>query len=298
VNEICDTPDLVLDEMTVRADPSAKERPHSPDFSISASEALKAEYYHTKFGETRPGEIVTEYLKGMAWVFRYYTHGCASWSWFYPFLFPPCISDFAHSGESPIDRFDLGQPFHPLVQLMAVLPPQSAHALPEKMQELVVFPESPLHDYFPVQFKVDLFGERKTWKGFVLIPFIDARLLCSVLEQTDLQLTPEERERNEFGKTRIFTTGDGFGPHFWGTITPIADTEFFFESPLVAPDQDLAFLLLGAKAPPIAITPAMSLDKPQNRFPVQIPGYPPGESQDYRERFARPRRTGRSAFLF
>lgn len=39
---------------------------------------------------------------------------------------------------------------------------------------------SPIHDFYPTDFKVDMEGKRNDWEGVVLIPFIDeARLLAA-----------------------------------------------------------------------------------------------------------------------
>ena len=52
----------------------------------------------------------------------------------------------------------LGEPFSPLMQLMAVLPPQSAHALPGPLRELMTTSTSPIADFYPTTFKQDLNG--------------------------------------------------------------------------------------------------------------------------------------------
>jgi len=39
---------------------------------------------------------------------------------------------------------------------------------------------SPIHDFYPTDFRVDMEGKRNDWEGVVLIPFIDeARLLAA-----------------------------------------------------------------------------------------------------------------------
>ncbi len=39
---------------------------------------------------------------------------------------------------------------------------------------------SPVHDFYPTDFRVDMEGKRNDWEGVVLIPFIDeARLLAA-----------------------------------------------------------------------------------------------------------------------
>ena len=46
------------------------------------------------------------------------------------------------------------------------------------LQWLMTDANSPIHDFYPTDFKVDMEGKRNDWEGVVLIPFIDeARLL-------------------------------------------------------------------------------------------------------------------------
>ena len=46
-------------------------------------------------------------------------------------------------------EFDLGKPLRPMEQLMAVLPPESADALPLSLAKLMTDPDSPIKDFYP-----------------------------------------------------------------------------------------------------------------------------------------------------
>jgi 5'-3' exoribonuclease 2 len=81
--------------------------------------------------------------------------------------------------EAP--AFSLGEPFKPYEQLMAVLPPKTCHALPEFLRPLMTSPTSPIADYFPSEFEIDLLGKKFTWLGEVLLPFIDDRRLLKAM---------------------------------------------------------------------------------------------------------------------
>ena len=78
------------------------------------------------------------------------------------------------SRRSPALSWELGAPFLPFTQLMAVFPPASGHALPKAYRQLMVTPNSPIIDFYPIDFKNDLNGKRHQWQAISLLPFIDA----------------------------------------------------------------------------------------------------------------------------
>ena len=69
------------------------------------------------------------------------------------------------------------KPFSPYEQLLAVLPPHSCQALPPKLQALMTDPNSPLKQFYPNRFEVDVSGKQQVYQGIVLLPFIDEQLL-------------------------------------------------------------------------------------------------------------------------
>jgi len=94
----------------------------------------------------------------------------------------------------------------PFQQLMSVLPPVSAEAagIPQAMRELMNQPFSPLVDFYPTDFGLDLNGKRFTWQAVILLPFIDEPRLVRILAPLLKRLTPNEKVRNRRGVEILF----------------------------------------------------------------------------------------------
>ncbi len=100
--------------------------------------------------------------------------------------------------------FQLGQPFKPFQQLMGVLPDRSKRIVPKPYHDLMTDPDSPIIDFYPRDFELDMNGKKMDWEAVVKIPFIDERRLLTAKKPKDAMLSAEEKERNEFGVTLKF----------------------------------------------------------------------------------------------
>lgn len=99
-----------------------------------------------------------------------------------------------------------GEPLRPYEQLMGCLPPSSAYLLPGPYRRLLTDESSPISDFYPRSFTVDMNGKRWPWEAVVLLPFIDSKRLIDAsrtLVPNDM-LSEEERERNMIGKPLVF----------------------------------------------------------------------------------------------
>uniref|UniRef100_A0A8C0UXA7 5'-3' exoribonuclease 1 n=1 Tax=Cyanistes caeruleus TaxID=156563 RepID=A0A8C0UXA7_CYACU len=135
------------------------------------------------------------YVQAIQWILHYYYHGVQSWSWYYPYHYAPYLSDIHNISELKI-KFELGKPFMPFEQLLAVLPAASKDLLPKCYQHLMTSQDSPIIEYYPPDFKTDLNGKQQEWEAVVLIPFIDEKRLLQAMESCNKGLKEEEKQRN------------------------------------------------------------------------------------------------------
>ncbi|VDK51600.1 unnamed protein product [Anisakis simplex] len=169
----------------------------------------KGRYYRSKFQvdgddiEFRH-RVAWAYVEGLCWVLKYYYQGCASWNWYFPYHYAPFASDFDTISEFKPDFSAITEPFKPLEQLMAVFPAASKKHLPETWQHLMTDDESPIIDFYPEDFQVDLNGKKYAWQGVALLPFVDESRLLETLKTVYETLDAFERERNSRGPDRIF----------------------------------------------------------------------------------------------
>jgi 5'-3' exoribonuclease 2 len=186
----------------------------------------KERYYNSKFGRSDAAfkrSVMRSYVEGLVWVFRYYYQGVASWKWYYPFHYAPFASDLVDLHSLGTISFELGRPFRPLDQLMAVLPALSSHALPAACAKLMSSTKeknaidgslnnttngngfvSPVADFYPETFEQDPNGKKQSWLWVVLLPFIDEKRLVAAIDSVANTFSADERRRNEFGNEVLF----------------------------------------------------------------------------------------------
>lgn len=115
-------------------------------------------------------------------------------------------------------NFKKGQPFKPYEQLMGVLPDRSKKIVPQVYHDLMTNPESPIIDFYPRDFELDMNGKKMDWEAVVKIPFIDEKRLLEAMATKNDFLEDDEKQRNGFGVPLKFT----YSP----------DVNFVYASPL------------------------------------------------------------------
>nr|POE68848.1 5'-3' exoribonuclease 2 [Quercus suber] len=174
-------------------------------------EGYESRYYEQKF-HVKPDDVefrhgvARAYVEGLAWVLLYYFQGCPSWTWYYPYHYAPFAADFVDM-EKQVVQFDKGTPFRPYEQLMGVMPATSNHTIPSCFHSLMTDDDSPIKDFYPVDFELDLNGKKFAWQGVALLPFIDEKRLLDAMATKYPMLSADEQRRNAFGEEAlIFST--------------------------------------------------------------------------------------------
>lgn len=88
---------------------------------------------------------------------------------------------------------------------MGVLPDRSKKIVPTVYHDLMTNPASPIIDFYPREFELDMNGKKMEWEAVVKIPFINEERLLAAMASKNLLLSDAEKARNEFGVTIKFT---------------------------------------------------------------------------------------------
>ncbi|KAL8455157.1 hypothetical protein Emag_000994 [Eimeria magna] len=186
-------------------------------------------------GKAELQRLCRSYLEGLQWVAYYYYRGPdgSGWRWFYPYHYAPFMHDVLNCNIFSVNLSDVerlkhhpsaraepsnanvrdlsylidrvvtlptGQPYSPFMQLLSILPPQSAELLPLELRPLLLNPPRELAASFPRDFEIDMEGVKVPWGGVTLLPFVDEQVLERVVEPLLGQLPPEVLQRNGVGK--------------------------------------------------------------------------------------------------
>ncbi|OEH75900.1 hypothetical protein cyc_05435 [Cyclospora cayetanensis] len=239
-------------------------------------------------GQAKLQHLCQSYLEGLQWVAYYYFRGCdgSGWRWYYPYHYAPFMHDvlrcsvFNPSGvygevyssssatcgfpervaeAAEFDRAYLvnrtislpdGSPYSPFMQLLSILPPQSANLLPEELRPLLLNPPAELAHAFPRDFEIDMEGVKVPWGGVTLLPFVDEATLERIVLPLLRRLRPDVLRRNIVGRVVLLmrdeTSSVKQGRRFNNAVTSLASADavydcecFFFKHKVISRSLDI-----------------------------------------------------------
>lgn len=145
-------------------------------------------------------KLTVSYLKEMEWNFQYYMNGSNSvpWNVYYQSQFAPSARDLflllKYDSKSISSlNFDYAQNlrFDPYFQLLCILPPESAHLLPDPLQIILV---EEMKEFHPKEIKFDTQGKLNEWEGVPILPDLDYKKIFKLY--SDRLGDVKEVERN------------------------------------------------------------------------------------------------------
>jgi 5'-3' exonuclease len=170
---------------------------------IGCDSNYRFKYYNHYFGvdkeelEDFVKELVKNYLIGIRWTTNYYFNKIPDWKWFYPYDYPPFLSDI---NKYLIDmnqiKFIKGKPISPLEQLSIILPSQMNFLLPKSLSKI----SSQLSYLYPDDFYVDFLYKHKYFEGIPWLPYMEINKVLAVFKEYKNKLNDEDNYRNRLDK--------------------------------------------------------------------------------------------------
>lgn len=68
--------------------------------------------------------------------------------------------------------------------------------------------DSPILDFYPPSFEIDMNGKKMAWQGVALLPFIDQQRLLEAMATKYSQLSEFENNRNTRGNDAMYVSQD------------------------------------------------------------------------------------------
>ena len=142
-------------------------------------------------------QMVYHYMRGLKWITLYYFDTCPSWEWYYPYDYPPFLTDIYKYQVSFDDiNFEIGNHLCPFEQLMCVLPKQSAYLLPKSLQKIMLNINSSVSHLYPTTFEIDLVNKKKFWMGHPKLPPLEIENIKVMFNKYKHKLSYIENDMN------------------------------------------------------------------------------------------------------
>lgn len=82
----------------------------------------------------------------------------------------------------------------------------SRNHIPAVYHDLMTDENSPIIDFYPLDFEIDMNGKTQSWQGIVLLPFIDEQRLLDAMKPRTALLSKDEVRRNAWGSASLLVS--------------------------------------------------------------------------------------------
>ena len=152
----------------------------------------------------RVEQVCYRYLRMTLWILQYYQGLHDNWTVTYPFPAAPSVTDLHRHVMEDMDlnaHFEDTAPASPLVQLMCILPSESAALLPPRLAWYTTHKDSPIHYMYPIDVNYQYYGRRYLHEARAFMPPMDRELLDALVVENLLRLSEADQKRNTLGRS-------------------------------------------------------------------------------------------------
>lgn len=139
----------------------------------------------------------SEFIKGFMWTYRYYKQYKKPYDWYYPFGYAPTMRDMYNHLFAEVQTIhrvwnewnqlsdkEASTFLHPSVQLMAILPKESHHLIPEVLTKKMEKSTSGVRYMYPSQYPLQTYMKNHLWECHPKLPTLDFKALYKLLKST------------------------------------------------------------------------------------------------------------------
>jgi 5'-3' exonuclease len=181
------------------------------NIGLGCNPDYRKNYYKKHFGvsneelEEFVEKMVEHYLVGISWVSNYYYKGIADWYWYYPYDYPPFLTDiYKYLGDLNSIKFKLNKPMTPFEQLLIILPPQSDYLLPKCLSKNITNSKSSIIHLYPQDFQIDFLYKSKYYEGIPQLPPMEVKIVRYIYSKYKDEIIPEDKKRNRIENAKYF----------------------------------------------------------------------------------------------
>ena len=165
---------------------------------------IKYYKYILKIDLDEINKVYMNYYEGIIWTLNYYFDNCVCYDWHYKYNHGPTLYDIYNNLEQINNVSFLKRTcYTPFEQLLMVLPPYSNNLLPINYQKLQTSKDSPIIEYYPIDFEIETYYKRYFWECEAILPKIDINKISQSIK--NLSIIGEEKDRNSELKDAILS---------------------------------------------------------------------------------------------